>query len=140
MSGAGVRRAMERRERAEGRPDLESELRDWDWDWACGVEGGSERWASEGRRGDDMVAERGVGLFEEGRLEWEESHGFSRRGDSESENRDEAVELWESSCGGVRGEVGELGRWCPEDRREPRGRPCPRPSSKAKLTEDFLLV
>ncbi len=83
--GPGVKRAMDRLDRVDGRPAFDGDSlspRE-----ACGVDGGSDRWASEGSRGDDMVLSSGRGLL------WETSPGVSSRGESALDTLDDAVEL-----------------------------------------------
>lgn len=59
--GPGVRRAIDRRDRVDGRPAFERESRFGLW-WAWGVEGWSERCASEGSKGDEIAFDSGCGL------------------------------------------------------------------------------
>lgn len=111
---------MERRERfGEGR---------------VGVEGGWERWASDGRRGEEMeLSVRGGLLLEGGALGFE-SQGSSRRGDSVPDIRDDAVEVCERRRGGLLVDEDRLLASCFDDRLDAVG------SSKAKLTDDFRRV
>lgn len=79
IKGAGAKRDTEALERVDGRSGLDPERRLWPC--ICGVDG-YERWASEGRRGDDMVFSRGRGLEGGVRRLLEDCQGSFNEGDS----------------------------------------------------------
>jgi len=79
IRGAGAKSDIEALESVDGRSGLDPDRRLWPC--ICGVEG-YERWASEGRRGDDMVFSRGRGLEGGVRRLSGDCHGSFNKGDS----------------------------------------------------------
>ena len=89
------------------------------------------RCASEGKSGDEMELSVSRGLLEAGPLPLD-CQGSSSRGDSVPDIRDDAVDVCESSLGGLLVDDDRLFTSCFDDRLDKLG------SSKTKLTDDFL--
>lgn len=78
-NGPGTMRDMERRDKTDGRSVLGTD----GWRLSCGVDGRESR-ASDGSRGEEMVAWSGLRATTEGKRSFGESQGFSVRGDTPS--------------------------------------------------------
>lgn len=98
-----------------------------------GIAGGWVRWASDGRSGEEMELSDRRGLLEVGALPFD-CQGSSSREESVPDIRDDAVDVCESSLGGLLVDDDRLLASCFDDRLDPLG------SSKAKLRDDFLRV
>ena len=89
------------------------------------------RCASEGKSGDEMELSVKRGLLEAGPLPLD-CQGSSSGGDSAPDIRDDAVDVCETSLGGLLVDDDRLIASCLDDRLDPWG------PSKTKLTDDFL--